>query len=50
MNGLKNGVVINTFDLPSNDPAGGIHLTLNTTVTNVREVSLLFDMCLMRRK
>ena len=35
MNGLKNGVVINSFDLPENDPAGGIHLTLNTTVTNV---------------
>ena len=35
MNGLKNGVVINSFDLPSNDPAGGIHLTLNTSVTNV---------------
>lgn len=36
MNGLKNGVVINSFDLPSNDPAGGVHLTLQTTVTNVR--------------
>lgn len=35
-NGLKNGVKINSFDLPSNDPAGGIHLTLETTVTNVR--------------
>jgi len=30
MNGLKNGVTINSFDLPANDPAGGIHLTLNT--------------------
>ncbi len=40
MNGLKNGVTINSFinsfDLPANDPAGGIHLTLNTTVVNVR--------------
>lgn len=35
MNSLKGGVKINAFDLPSNDPAGGIHLTLNTTVTNV---------------
>lgn len=35
MNSLKGGVKINSFDLPSNDPAGGIHLTLNTTVTNV---------------
>ena len=35
MNSLKNGVKINSFDLPNNDPAGGIHLTLNTSVTNV---------------
>ena len=35
MNGLKDGVKINSFDLPSNDPAGGIHLTLETSVTNV---------------
>jgi hypothetical protein len=41
MNGLKNGVTINSFDLPSNDPAGGIHLTLETTVTNVRFDSTL---------
>jgi hypothetical protein len=34
-NNLKNGVSINSFDLPANDPAGGIHLTLDTTVTNV---------------
>jgi hypothetical protein len=37
MNGLKNGVVVNSFDLPANDPAGGVHLTLQTTVTNVSE-------------
>jgi hypothetical protein len=36
MNGLKNGVTIQSFDLPANDPAGGIHLTLQTTVANVR--------------
>ena len=35
MNGLKGGVTISSFDLPSNDPAGGIHLTLETNVTNV---------------
>lgn len=40
MNGLKNGVTINTFDLPSNDPAGGIHLTLQTTVTNPSQVGV----------
>ena len=36
MNGLKGGVTIDTFDLPSDDPAGGIHLTLQTSVSNVR--------------
>ena len=35
MNNLQNSVVINSFDLPSNDPAGGITLTINSTVTNV---------------
>lgn len=40
MNGLKNGVVVNSFDLPANDPAGGIHLTLNTTVTNPSQVGI----------
>ncbi len=39
-NGLVNGVVIDSFDLPSNDPAGGIHLTIETTVTNVRKLPL----------
>lgn len=34
-NGLKGGVQITTFDLPSNDPNGGIHLTLNAATTNV---------------
>ncbi|EJD03283.1 uncharacterized protein FOMMEDRAFT_168292 [Fomitiporia mediterranea MF3/22] len=40
MNGLKGGVKINSFDLPSNDPAGGIHLTLNTTVQNPAQVGI----------
>ena len=34
-NGLKGGVTIKSFDLPSNDPAGGIHLTLAATTANV---------------
>lgn len=38
-NNLENGVQIQTFDLPANDPAGGIHLTLEATVTNVTELS-----------
>ncbi|KAF8524806.1 hypothetical protein BU17DRAFT_84312 [Hysterangium stoloniferum] len=40
MNGLQGGVVIDSFDLPSNDPAGGIHLTLQTTVTNPSQVGV----------
>ncbi|OJT10827.1 hypothetical protein TRAPUB_12696, partial [Trametes pubescens] len=40
MNNLKNGVLIETFDLPSNDPAGGIHLTLQTNVTNPSQVGV----------
>ena len=40
MNGLQNGVIINSFDLPANDPAGGVHLTLNTTVTNPSQVGV----------
>lgn len=39
MNGLKDGVVVDSFDLPSNDPAGGVHLTLQTTVTNVSDIA-----------
>lgn len=36
LNNLANGVVIDSFDLPENDPDGGIHLTIQSTVTNVR--------------
>ncbi|KAG1812612.1 uncharacterized protein BJ212DRAFT_460083 [Suillus subaureus] len=39
-NGLKNGVVINSFDLPFNDPAGGIHLTINSEVINPSQVGI----------
>ncbi|KAH9961311.1 hypothetical protein BC827DRAFT_1260505 [Russula dissimulans] len=40
LNNLKNAVVINSFDLPSNDPAGGIHLTLDTSITNPSQVGI----------
>ncbi|KZV76329.1 hypothetical protein PENSPDRAFT_747787 [Peniophora sp. CONT] len=43
MNGLKNDVVIDNFDLPENDPAGGIHLTLNTTITNPSQVGVQLE-------
>ncbi|OAD06967.1 hypothetical protein MUCCIDRAFT_138796, partial [Mucor lusitanicus CBS 277.49] len=33
-NGFKDAVKITTFDLPSNDPAGGITLTAQTTINN----------------
>ncbi|KAH7915074.1 hypothetical protein BJ138DRAFT_1122997 [Hygrophoropsis aurantiaca] len=39
-NGLKNGVTINSFDLPYNDPAGGIHLTIQSQVTNPSQVGI----------
>ncbi|KAJ3518119.1 hypothetical protein NLJ89_g70 [Agrocybe chaxingu] len=39
-NGLQGGVTIQTFDLPSNDPAGGIHLTLETTAANPSQVGI----------
>ncbi|KAI8096238.1 uncharacterized protein BX664DRAFT_323438 [Halteromyces radiatus] len=37
-NGFKGAVTINSFDLPSNDPAGGITLTCNTTIVNPSQV------------
>ncbi|KAI9442265.1 hypothetical protein H4582DRAFT_1809416 [Lactarius indigo] len=40
LNNLKNGVLIKSFDLPANDPAGGIHLTLDTTITNPSQVGI----------
>lgn len=39
-NGLRGGVIINSFDLPSNDPAGGISLSLQTTITNPSSVGV----------
>ena len=39
MNGLQGAVTINSFDLPADDPAGGITLTLATTIVNVNAPS-----------
>ncbi|KAF8557967.1 hypothetical protein OG21DRAFT_1504634 [Imleria badia] len=39
-NGLQNGVTINSFDLPANDPSGGIQLTIQSTVTNPSQVGI----------
>jgi hypothetical protein len=36
--GFKDSVVINNFDLPSDDPNGGITLVCNTTITNPSQV------------
>jgi hypothetical protein len=39
-NGLKDAVKIQTFDLPKNDPDGGIHLTIESTVKNPSQVGM----------
>lgn len=39
-NGLRGGVKIDHFDLPGNDPAGGITLALATTITNPSSVGI----------
>ncbi|THV03542.1 hypothetical protein K435DRAFT_962414 [Dendrothele bispora CBS 962.96] len=39
-NGLKNGVKVETFSLPSNDPDGGITLNLQATTTNPSQVGV----------
>ncbi|KAI9304283.1 hypothetical protein BJ944DRAFT_153106, partial [Cunninghamella echinulata] len=36
--GFKGAVTINSFDLPSNDPAGGITLIADTTIVNPSQV------------
>jgi hypothetical protein len=43
MAGLINDVKINSFNLPSNDPAGGIHLVLDTTITNPSQIGVNFQ-------
>ncbi|KIJ51406.1 hypothetical protein M422DRAFT_244581 [Sphaerobolus stellatus SS14] len=40
MNGLKGGVTIDSFNLPVNNPAGDVHLTLQTTITNPSQVGI----------
>ncbi|KAL1718757.1 hypothetical protein EV715DRAFT_290908 [Schizophyllum commune] len=40
MNGLRDGVTINSFDLPSNDDNGGIHLTIDATAKNPSQVGV----------
>ncbi|KAH8549288.1 hypothetical protein BGW37DRAFT_469259 [Umbelopsis sp. PMI_123] len=40
MAGLVNDVKINSFNLPANDPAGGISLVLQTTITNPSQVGV----------
>ena len=39
-NGLKNKVRITDYDLPSNDPAGGIHLTAESDITSPSQVGV----------
>lgn len=40
VNGLKNDVKVSDYDLPYNDPAGGIHLTAQSVVTNPSQVGV----------
>ncbi|KAK4511701.1 uncharacterized protein ATC70_007244 [Mucor velutinosus] len=42
-NGFKDAVKITAFDLPSNDPAGGITLTAQTTINNPSQVGFNFE-------
>lgn len=43
MNGLQDAVTINAFDLPRDDPAGGITLTLDTTIVNPSQVGIALN-------
>lgn len=40
LNGLTGQVIINSFDVPSNDPAGGLHLTAVSTINNPAQVGV----------
>ena len=40
MNNLKNAVTVQSYDLPSNDPAGGIHLTAQSVITNPSQIGV----------
>ncbi|CAO1623850.1 unnamed protein product [Parajaminaea phylloscopi] len=40
LNGLKGMVIINSFDLPANDPAGGVTLLAQSTINNPSQVGV----------
>jgi hypothetical protein len=40
LNGLRNQVIINSFDVPYNEPGGGIHLTAVSTINNPAQVGV----------
>ncbi|WFD32817.1 hypothetical protein MSPP1_003868 [Malassezia sp. CBS 17886] len=40
MNNLRNAVNVSTYDLPANDPAGGIHLTAQAVIRNPSQVGV----------
>ena len=40
LNNLKNAVEVTTYDLPYNDPAGGIHLTAEAVIRNPSQVGV----------
>lgn len=42
-NRLQNAVTLDVFDLPSNDPAGGIHVTASATVRNPSNIGVNLD-------
>ncbi|KAG8833980.1 hypothetical protein FRC17_009762 [Serendipita sp. 399] len=48
MGGLKGAVTINTFDLPADDPAGGITLTLDTSLVNPSQVGMQVNSLLFK--
>ncbi|CEH17102.1 Protein of unknown function DUF3712 [Ceraceosorus bombacis] len=40
LEGLRNQVIINSFDVPYNEPGGGIHLTAVSTINNPAQVGV----------
>lgn len=40
---LRNAVALTTFDLPANDPAGGIHITASASVRNPSMIGVNLD-------
>lgn len=40
MNGFRGGVTVKSFDLPTNDPAGGVSLSLQTSLKNPSSVGV----------